>query len=398
MSIEIRESRIEDAEASRQLSFEAFGMPEKISTTPAPPLGAGVRQVAAFDGQTMVGKLNDRDFACWFGGKLVPNSGIGGVTVALEYRGQGLMAPMFESLFSIARERGAVISTLFPSSIGIYRRFGYEVIGTRDLVRLPMDALGRGGMPNGVTVRRATLADIPEIERLYDGWAQGGNGPLSRRTASATPTEEVFAQLTAVTVAVEGGVVIGYAYWDRGSQPGVGGTIEIRELIADRAAGYQALATAIGSFAGTAGSVTLMTSGLDIYRNILASSAWQIESATPYMLKILDVVGAIEARGYSSAIVASVEFQVRSSKCSDIDGRYVLDLADGHARCHRIGDFDSSLSGLPVFTPQGLAIAYAGAQSCAGIRAMDGLSGPADCDETFGAIFGGRPVRIRDRF
>jgi hypothetical protein len=43
-------------------------------------------------------------------------------------------------------------------------------------------------------------------------------------------------------------------------------------------------------------------------------------------------------------------------------------------------------------------MAYAGAQSAAGIRSVGGLSGPNDHDETFGAIFGGRPVRIRDHY
>jgi predicted acetyltransferase len=398
MDFAIREPRAEEAAASQRLSHEAFGMPDGSQGIPAAGPGPGVRQIAAFDGRVMAGRLNDRDFDSWIGGRLVPTSGVGGVTVAMEYRGNGLLSPMFEQLFRIAKSRGAVISTLYPSATAIYRRFGYEVVGTRDVVRLPIEALGRGKAPLNVRVRRAAAGDGAAIDTIYDGWAAGHNGPLSRRGISFLPTEETLGRSTGVTVAELDGQVIGYVRWDRGTDSGAGAAIEVHELLATCAGGYQALMGAIGSFSGIAGHVSLQSSGLDLIRCMLGASTWQATASPPYMLKILDVPGALAARGYPAAVNASLEFGVQGDQYTANDGRYALQVADGRAACRRLGDVESGATGLPTFTPQGLALAFAGAQSCAGIRMVDGLSGPEDDDETWNAVFGGRPFRIRDRF
>ena len=57
----------------------------------------------------------------------MPIAGIAAVAVRPEHRGSGLLAPLFAALLADARERGAVVSTLFPTAPGIYRRLGYEV-------------------------------------------------------------------------------------------------------------------------------------------------------------------------------------------------------------------------------------------------------------------------------
>jgi len=398
MDFTIREPHAEEAGASQRLSHEAFGVPDGSQGNPAAVPGPGVRQIAAFDGPIMAGKLNDRDFDSWLGGRLVPTSGVGGVTVAMEYRGNGLLSPMFAQLFRIAKGRGAVISTLFPSATAIYRRFGYEVVGTRDVVRLPIEALGRGRMPRNVRIRRATAADGAAIDGIYDRWAAGHNGPLSRRGISFPPIEERMGRFTGMTVAEIDGRIIGYLSWDRGAESGSGAAIEVHELLASCADGYQALMAALGSFSGIAGHVSLQTSGLDLIRCMLGASTWQAMASPPYMLKILDVPGALAARGYPAAVKVSLEFAVHGDGYTANDGRYALEVADGTASCLRLGELESGTPTIPTFTPQGLALAYAGAQSCAGIRMVDGLTGPEADDEAWNAIFGGRPFRIRDRF
>ena len=52
-----------------------------------------------------------------------------------------------------------------------------------------------------------------------------------------------------------------------------------------------------------------------------------------------------------------------------------------------------------VFTPQGLALLFAGAQSCANLRAAGHLSGgDVDQDLDWDALFGGRQQHIRDYY
>jgi predicted acetyltransferase len=398
MDFEIRTVAEHEAEHFWRLGHEAFGFP----TTPSDPGSLdrpGAISVIAMDGDTMAGRMVDSDFDCWFGGRLVPTSGIGGVTVAMEYRGQGLLRPLFTELFRIAKGRGAVLSALYPSSAGIYRSLGYEVIGTADPARFPISALARISAPADIRTRRATVVDVPAIREVYDVWAAANNGPLSRRGASFPPDDEnLIKSFTGITVAERDGVIIGYVSWNRGSSFGPDGTLKVFDLIASERDGYRALLAALGSYASIVGWVHVQNaSGLDLVLELFPTSEWQVLDSQPYMLKILDVVGALEARGYPAVISTTLEFGVSGDPITGTDGHYRLELADGKAICTRLGDLDPAVS-VPVFTPNGLALAYAGSQSSAGIRTVGGLSGPADDDDTFGAIFGGRPVRIRDHY
>ncbi|QDP97857.1 GNAT family N-acetyltransferase [Microlunatus elymi] len=413
MDLTIRKpSSPDEYEQSRRLAGEAFGMPAQPPSEPAGPDGPGATTFAAFDGSIMAARMIERDYQSWFGGRLVPTSGIGGVTVAVEYRGRKLLAGLFTELYAAARERGAVISTLYPSAPAIYRRLGYEVIGTAEPVRVPISALARIRRPEAVITRRATAADVPAIRRLYDGWAAAHNGPLSRRGPSfPTTDEELITAFTGITVAVRdtgnsapaSGEVIGYASWQRGSDWGADAVIKISDLIATAADGYRALLADFGTFAGLLGQLSLDTSGLDVVRYLLPSSDWRPGNCDPYMLKIIDVPGAMRARGFPQGFSLSLEFGLSGDPITGIDGHYRLDLADGSADCRRLADLGPGPEAqgrleLPIFTPNGLALAYAGAQSPAAIRTVGGLWGPDGDDDAWGAIFAGRPVRIRDHF
>ncbi|MBO0810804.1 MAG: GNAT family N-acetyltransferase, partial [Microlunatus sp.] len=120
MTFEIRTATDAEADQFWRLGHEAFGFPATPSA-PGSLQRPGATAVVAMDGDVLAGQMVDRDYHCWFGGKLVPTSGIGGVTVAMEYRGRGLLTPLFTELFRIAKDRGAVLSALYPSSAGIYR-------------------------------------------------------------------------------------------------------------------------------------------------------------------------------------------------------------------------------------------------------------------------------------
>jgi predicted acetyltransferase len=158
------------------------------------------------------------------------------------------------------------------------------------------------------------------------------------------------------------------------------------------------LLTALGSFTSIAGQVTVDTSGLDLIQHLVPTSDWQVIETAFYMLKIIDVPGAFTARGYPAGLSAGFDFGVTGDPITGTDGRYRLEVSDGQADCSRTGDLDPQDAGCPVFTPNGLAIAYAGAQSWAGIRAVGGLTGPDHQDGIGSALLAGHPVRIHDHF
>ena len=110
----------------------------------------------------------------------------------------------------------------------------------------------------------------------------------------------------------------------------------------------------------------------------------------PYMLRVCDVPGAFTGRAWTPGGEA-VHFSVAGDRLGAIDGSYVLDLDAGTCAPH------TAASG-PTFTPQGLALAYASAQSCGNLRLLGHLTGPAMHDAALDAALGGRQVHVRDYF
>ncbi len=400
VAITVRPLEHADAEQARRLGGEAFGVPTSPPTQEARVDQPGVAWFGAFDDGVLVARMVDRVYDSCFGGVLVPTSGIAGVTVVAEARGRGTLSPLFAATLASARRRGAVLSTLFPTAPGIYRRFGYEVVADYVRVELPTTALTAVRAPIGTTTRRATLDDVEAIRGVYDHWAIAQNGPLSRRGVSFPGSaKELLSEFTGVTVAVDAdGEVVGFVSWNRGQGYGESAAIEVADLLAGTADGYAALLRLVGSFASVAPATRIDTSGDDLARLHLPSLSWRITSSSPYMLKVLDVVGALTARHYPPSLSAELTLTLAGDVLPDLDGGYRLTVAGGRAQCVREGA-ERLDAGDRVLTPRGLALLYAGAQSSANLRAAGHLiGGDVAEDLDWDALFGGRQAHIRDYF
>ena len=358
----------------------------------------GRTSFGAFDeGGVLVGQMTDRDFDSCFGGALLPTSGIAGVTVAAESRGRSVLSPLFDATFAHARERGAVVSALFPSAPGIYRRFGYELVADFATVQVPTAALAAVAAPASTSTRRAVAADLESVRSVYDRWALEQNGPLSRRGVSFDGTAAKVLDATGVSLAVEeDGTVVGYATWNRGHRTGEGAELEVTDLLAQTPDGYRALLRLLGSFVTVAPITRIDTSGDDLARLVLPSLRWTVRESRPYMVRVLDVVGALTARRYPPSLTATLHLRVSGDRAGGTDGGYRLHVQEGSAQCERrdaVGGNERTLS------PRGLALLYAGAQSSANLRASGHLAGgdPAE-DLDWDALFGGRQLHIRNYF
>jgi len=184
-----------DAEQARQLGFEAFGVPPTPPTQPPSVDQPGWAWFGAFDSDVLVARMVDREFDSWFGGVPLPTCGIAGLTVAAEYRGQGLLTPLFAETLRLAKERGANISGLFPSAAGIYRRFGYELIADYVAVEVRTQSLAALPRPQSVRTRRAGAADFDSVRGVYDTWARAERAAYQARNRLPGDCRAVHLQL-----------------------------------------------------------------------------------------------------------------------------------------------------------------------------------------------------------
>ena len=407
--MQIRRLDLDDYPAAYALGAEAFGpapagAPAPVLPTEPPP---GRHSWGAFDGGRLVAKAVALEFASWWGGVAVPTCGIAGVAVAAEHRSGGLLRQIFAPLLEESVARGEVVSTLYPTANGIYRPLGYELVSSYDCVEVPITDLARLRPAVATTTRRAVAADVPAMQEVYATWAASQNGPLTRTGPLFTqPPEELLAEHTGVTLALDTveGVdrVVGWAGWERSGGYGPHGLIEVRDLYGLTADAYRALWTVVASFASVTGTVRLRTSGADPARLVLPTAAWAslARHQHPYMLRVSDVAGALSAIGPRvPGLAAEITFAVARDPFA-ANGSYRLDLADAPGRCERVDHTGAAerAGAVPTFTPQGIALAFAGVQSCANLRLLDHLTGPDTHDAVLDAALGGRPVHVRDYF
>jgi len=406
---EIRPLTGDDGEAADALAAEAFGAAPRPLPDPWP--APGTRPWGAFHGRELAAVATVREFGSWFGGAMVPTAGIASVAVRPEYRGSGLLAPLFAALLADARAHGEVVSGLYPTAPGIYRRLGYEIVGELADVELPVAPLTRIPAPPGVVLRRADGSDAALHQAVYDRWAAAQNGPLTRRG----PHQRPFDGHDTVTLALDAeGEPVGYAAWGRtdGYQGGAA-TLTVNELIALSGPAAAALWRMFGGFASIAGTVRLRTSGADPARLALPAAPWRPVRQWPYGLRLLDVAGAFSARG-GAPLDVTLPFRVAGD---GLDGSYRLTALPRCARSHASRSAvtpvpslrsltasngaltcEPAADGGPVFTGRGLALAYAGVQSCANLRFAGLLSGPETDDARWDAVLGGRQFHIRNYY
>jgi len=388
---------VDDFHDSIRLGLEAFGaLPEGM---PAPtPEGfprPGRHTWGTFEDGELVARVVGNEFRSWFRGVEVPTCGVGGVTVVAERRGSGFLHGLFVAMLDEAAGRGEVISTLFPTAPGIYRRLGYEVVGSYDTVAVPTPLLGGVAAPAGVTTRRARLEDVPAVRATYDAWAAVQNGPLTRRSAAFPATdEELLAASTAITLAEgAGGRLVGYAVWNRGRGYDSSAAIDVEDLVALTPDAARALWRVLGSFGSVTGSVRVRTSGNDVSRLVLPFLDWDVVERHPYMLRVHDVAAALSVLPLAGE--GAVGFRVEGDVLGTMDGGYRLRVADGRTTCERAEVADDAA----VLTPQGMALLYAGDQSCGNLRLAGHLrdGSPAD-DAVLDTLLGSGQLHIRDYF
>jgi len=392
--VEFRALTPDDANVSLRMSRDAFGVP--IAGQSAFTMRQGIHRWGLFDGRVLAAKTVDREYLSMIGGRPVTTAGIAGVAVAPEYRSLGLARSIMTDTLARARARGAVISTLFRTAPALYRSLGYEQVAELVIAELPVSALAGLRVLQAIRLRRAEAADAPAIRAVYAQLAAEGSCLLSRTGPCFTQTDaELADDFDGITLAIdEAGSVTGYASWHRGEGYGPGAIFTVHDLLGLTSDAVASLLAMAASFGAVTPTIRLRTSGADPVHWLIPGAGWTATDVRQYLLRVVDLVGAVEQRGWPVTVSGVLEISVQDQVCPWNTGRHRIVFDEGSAQVQ-------SGSGSDVrMTPTGVALFLAGGGvSSAALRRAGMLSGGSPADDRLldAAMAGPRPA-ILDYF
>lgn len=352
---------------------------------------AQVRVARSGDGEVAAGLLRI-PMGQFFGGRSVPLVGIAGVGVAPEARGTGLATRLMQETMTELRAEGFALAGLYASTQPLYRRAGFEQAGTRVEYRavprllamadrtLPVIALGE--------------ADRPEAQRLYremavtrDGWLDRGPYIWGRVWGPRAGTAHAFG-------VVEDGAMSGYVVLVQSQNSQNHLELRAMDLVARTPGTARRLLTLLADHGSVADHVTWCGGPDDPLAGLLPEPASAVTIRQHWMLRVLDVQRALQARGWPAGLRASLTLELHGDILDGLDGRYALEVAGGEAAV-RPG---ASSGPLLRVTMLGLPGLYTGFRSPAVLKAMGLCDGTPDAMAAAQALFAGPPPSTPDMY
>ena len=320
-----------------------FPLENALARSPSFPL-QDIR--CAYVEDRVVATAAEFPFTQWFGGNGLACSGVWGVATEPERRGTGLASACLGTLMDDARRRGTPLTALFPAVIEPYRRLGYELAGTYDEFRVELDALPSIDTHDLPTVDLADVdRDQDAIMACYSRWLARRNGTIEPDAAfwRTRLLERPWDEWHRAVVARDGGTITGFATFTRENDSsghlsfGFGLKCSmfvaeddraLRALIA-YASGYRGL----GRWLGWAGPPN------DPMTLLVGVQAVAPHDRYRWMLRILDVRGALEARGYPP-IDAEATIAIEDPRYAENAGVWHLRLSAGEPKVERGSSHD----------------------------------------------------------
>lgn len=356
--------------------------------------GLDATRVARCEGRA-VASLLLVDAGQFFGGRSVPIAAIAAVATAPEMRGGGIGRTLLGGALDELAARGIGVATLFPSTRVVYRKIGFEPAGVRLSYRARLvDFPIHDDLPAS---RPAISADEASIAALYREQMIPWNGPLDRSPYFWGRVREHHVHLIRGFVFEAAGELEAYlhAFELPSSHPDDGFRYELRltDLAARSEAGLRAVMGFLASHRSLATHVTWDGGPGDPLIQMFPGAEYSVsQSPSHWMVRIVDVRRALEARGYPPGPPTALGLEIVDPILSHNDACFTLEVANGRARVTKGGRSDLRL---PI---SGLAALYTSHVPPAILRAMGRLQGSDEAVQRAATLFGGPAPWMRDAF
>ncbi|HET9492913.1 MAG TPA: GNAT family N-acetyltransferase [Chloroflexia bacterium] len=276
----------------------------------------------------------------WFGGRVVPSMGITAVGVAPEFRGAGVGSRMLKLMLEEMHREGWALSSLYPATVEYYRRVGYERAGYFIQYELAVDAIDAGD--RALTVRPASENDLEVMKALYERRARVSAGVLQRPEWMWTGRPLLPEQREHRMIIERDGQPEGYVVFRQAARTD---PLRVSDVCVLTRQAARRVLTVFATFRSMVEMVRWNGGPLDpvLYALQEPGIGTTRERVTrpiviDWMLRIVDVRKALEARGYPAGLEAEMHFELEDDMLPANSGRVTLTVSGGKGEAREGGE------------------------------------------------------------
>jgi predicted acetyltransferase len=307
------------------------------------PVVESDRAFAAFDGDRIVGTSASLTLRMMVpGGAMVPTAAVTMVGVNPTHRRRGINTRMMGAILEQAAERREPLAALFASEGAIYGRFGYGLAGLLGEFQAESARMAfvRGFEPRGQVALLTKDEAMPLIDRVYDAALRPGGVErieTLRDVGFATVGEDKDRPWMYAVHLDDSGDADAYAvYWMKHDWPRSvpSGTINVKECVASTPSGHANIWRFLFDV-DLVSTVEAWNRPVDepLLHLLREPRRLRFSVADGLWLRMVDVVAALEARGYGAD--GRVVFRIADPFRPDTSGDYELIVEEGIGRCSR---------------------------------------------------------------
>lgn len=342
---------------------------------------------------TLTGGLLLIPMGQFFGGKSVPMMGVAGVGIGPESRGSGAGTRMMRRALTVMRERGALISTLYPATVPIYQRVGYERAGARFELEIHPRDLVAASLGDRRTLDIVSIANPDDtLAALQKEFVSHIEGAIDRGPYVWERVFRPYQYLTVGFAIIDNGKPVGHIVVAHRQSTGHDTEVIVTDASALNVKAVRRIFGFLGDYRSLAHRVLWPQSLPGPFSMLLPDRHYRTRLLDSWMVRILDLPGALVARGYGKTRRGQVDIEIEDDILTDNNGRYTLTVQDGSAHVERGGKGNVRMH-IRTF-----ASVYSGYMSPLALKNSGLLEGDSDSLAMLGELFAGPLPSMSEMF